>query len=181
MEKEKFNELLHKFGSEIDNLGLDVIEFTSDYDGYPRGLYNGLAGFDSFEDAEKFAKAHGMQVVRAHRRDGWQLWYSDGRWTEPLNIEDYFEAADHEIDWYDNSDEDRERLLRDLKGMIEGLESIEEIQAVANTAKEVLDQMDEIDDNQKIMVDNGDVSAYDAHPTRVHDDDATEYQIAVTF
>ena len=34
---------------------------------------------------------------------------------------------------------------------------------------------------QKIMVDNGDVSAYDAHPTRVHDDDVTEYQIAVTF
>lgn len=175
----EFNLFYDEHAEELEKRGLKMIEFTSNLTGYPEGLYKGLAGFNTFEEAQDFAKKYGLEVVSAHQRDGWQLWYSDGWQTKPLDIEDYFQPADHDVSWYGNTEDDRKRLFEDLKGTIEGLSSIEEIKAIADLAFEVQDKLDEIDDDETIMVDNGEYTVYKQHPTRIHDDDVMTYIIAV--
>lgn len=58
--------------------GLELIETTSGWNGYPQGLQKAIIGFDSFEQADELAKKNGLSIECFTKRDGWNLWYRTG-------------------------------------------------------------------------------------------------------
>ena len=53
---------------------LELINTTSQANGYPSNINYGIVGFSNFEAAENFAKKHGLTVCQYHARDGWHFW-----------------------------------------------------------------------------------------------------------
>ena len=53
---------------------LDLIDTTSQANGYPSNTNFGIVGFSNFEAAENFAKKYGLSTVVLHKRDGWNFW-----------------------------------------------------------------------------------------------------------
>ena len=72
--------------------GLELIETTSERNGYPRCLKKAIIGFDSMEEAREYAEQHNLSIEIFHKRDGWSLWYRTGnRAYDPFirTAEDY--------------------------------------------------------------------------------------------
>ena len=57
---------------------LEIIETTSQANGYPSNLKYAIIGFETFEDAEKLANEHDLEIESFKKRDGWQLWARAG-------------------------------------------------------------------------------------------------------
>lgn len=62
---------------------LETVETTSERNGYPRNIRNVVTGFESYQAAKDFANKYNGEVVEITRRDGWQLWYENGKLWEP--------------------------------------------------------------------------------------------------
>ena len=77
---------------------LEAAEITTGMNGYPRGLRGcvllGGSG-KTIEQMQELADMYGVELVSLHRRDGWQLWESEG-WTSDLY--DYVAFADQHND-----------------------------------------------------------------------------------
>ena len=60
---------------------LEAAEITTGMNGYPRGLRGAvlLGGCGkTIEQMQELAEMYGVELVSLHRRDGWQLWESQG-------------------------------------------------------------------------------------------------------
>ena len=53
---------------------LDLIDTTSQANGYPSNEISAIVGFSRLETAENFAKKYGLSTVVLHKRDGWNFW-----------------------------------------------------------------------------------------------------------
>lgn len=69
---------------------LQFIQTTKARNGY-HNLKSAIIGFETFEQAEKFAQEHGFDIWMFHKRDGWELWERVQSVYEPMSIscEDY--------------------------------------------------------------------------------------------
>lgn len=66
-----------------EQLGLLVIDTTDNGNGYPSNLKKGVIGFDSFKQAEEFAKEVNGEVTHFYKRYGWKVYTRRGRaWEE---------------------------------------------------------------------------------------------------
>lgn len=116
--------------------GLDLIETTSDRNGYPRGLKCAVIGFETFGEAQELADRYGLTVREFTKKDGWQLWVRGGLMTEMYDYEQVMREGypDGSIRIYSHNDEEeflsdlREELqhagIRDMKILIENAEYI---------------------------------------------------------
>ena len=78
------NELLE--ACEAD--GIDYSETTSAANGYPKNVKRFFHGFNNFQDAEKFAETHSLEVCLFQKRAGEHFWQNKGYKNEPLTIND---------------------------------------------------------------------------------------------
>ena len=53
---------------------LDLVDTTSQANGYPSNEFTAIVGFSTLETAENFAKKYGLTVCQYHSRDGWNFW-----------------------------------------------------------------------------------------------------------
>ena len=53
---------------------LDLVDTTSQANGYPMNEVTAIVGFSTLEAAENFAKKYGLSTVLLHKRDGWHFW-----------------------------------------------------------------------------------------------------------
>ena len=53
---------------------LDLVDTTSQANGYPMNEVPAIVGFSTLEAAENFAKKYGLSTVLLHKRDGWHFW-----------------------------------------------------------------------------------------------------------
>jgi len=80
----KTSELLETIAYENS---LEYIETTVGMNGYPKCIRGAIIGFETFEEAEKLAKEHGLCIRTFFKRDGWQLYQRDSNTTwGPLEI-----------------------------------------------------------------------------------------------
>lgn len=81
-----------------DEQDLEAAEITTGTNGYPRGLRGAVllgGSGKTIEQMQELAEMYGVELVSLHRRDGWQLWESEG-WTSDLY--DYVAFADQHND-----------------------------------------------------------------------------------
>ena len=53
---------------------LDLVDTTSQANGYPSNEVTAIVGFSTIETAENFANKYGLSTVVLHKRDGWHFW-----------------------------------------------------------------------------------------------------------
>ena len=53
---------------------LDLVDTTSQANGYPSNEITAIVGFSTLEAAENFANKYGLSTVLLHKRDGWHFW-----------------------------------------------------------------------------------------------------------
>jgi hypothetical protein len=61
--------------------GLDYISTTSEVSGYPKDVFGGIIGFESFEQAEKIVSKYpenDLKIISFERKDGQDLWTRGG-------------------------------------------------------------------------------------------------------
>lgn len=130
------------------NNNLQFIETTSGANGYPENLEPALIGFETFEDAEKFASENGLQTYIFHKRDGWQLWERKNPAYEPFNIsaEDYGDnynmyTPDELEDYYDN----------EIKPCLENFDNMDDLKNFLHDQERIMDELERCDEGEAVI------------------------------
>lgn len=132
---------------------MKAIEITTGMNGYPSHLHRGYIDFDSFEEAEAFAKKYNGQVVELVKRDGWQLWQSRGYVLEELKVSaetfgDDYSTVESTDAWNDDCREVLSALIADGA-------DIDELAEAAAEMKTVLDKVEDLDENEAVLLCHG--------------------------
>lgn len=159
--------------------GLELVTITQGMNGYPSGLYKAVSGFESFEDAEDFAKQVHGEVVLLTKRDGHQLWSNNGRQYEPLERVDYIDEESH-IAFIDE-DNFEYWALNELKAKLEMEDNLFDIRGAINEMCTTYNEIANRCGREIIIVDKKDFTCerVSEHVAIIHDDDVTTYMIAV--
>lgn len=133
--------------------GLELIETTSERNGYPSHLKHAIIGFDSFEQAEKFANENDLQIEFFKKRDGWQLYYRTGNTAyEPIEI-----SADDfgdNFSSFSNSDLD-DYYENEIKPFLDGFENMEDLETFIETQKEIIEKIEDADNDEIVITNYG--------------------------
>lgn len=133
--------------------GLELIETTSERNGYPAHLKHAIIGFDTFEEAEKIAKENNLSIEIFTKRDGWQLYYRTGtRADEPFYIsasnygDNYSEFSTYDIDNF---------YEEEVKPLLSDFNDFDSLSSFIEMKKEILEKLEMIDDNEIVITNEG--------------------------
>jgi len=142
--------------------GLQFVETTVGFNGYPQNVKGAIIGFDDFEQAEALAKETGLGLQVISKKDGWNLWYRGSNTaTEPLTIteEDFgddfnFITDGDEKDFYEN----------EVKPFLDDFDNLDDLMEFLEQKQEIADELNEIGDGYVVVTQCG--KYYDTINTR---------------
>ncbi|MDO6737055.1 hypothetical protein [Wenyingzhuangia sp. 2_MG-2023] len=139
----------------LENENLDYIEITQGSNGYPKNLYRAITGsnFKNFKELEEFADKHNLEVFKAHKKDGWQLWESQGWTNKPIKASEDDYGDDYGSINYMEFDNEEDFISREISKTIsedtdlnfEGLESF------INSKKELWEKIESLEEDELII------------------------------
>lgn len=138
--------------------GLDLIETTSEMNGYPRNLRKAIIGFETFDEAQKLADMYDLTVQEFTRRDGWQFWVREGKMWEEYDyaqIRKEFDGANTDIKVYSTGEEDD--VMEELKYFLGICEDLDEMRHFINNTEKVLNALNGCEDNQFVLTSFGEL------------------------
>lgn len=131
--------------------GLEYIETTTGMNGYPQHIRGAIIGFDTFDEAKKLSKEHGLRITTFFKYDGWQMYQREGNTTyHALHItaSDYGDDYKHFTNEIPESDFIGEELLPNLLATTFG-----DIITIANRYEELFDKIVEAEDDELVIAD----------------------------
>ena len=136
-----------------ERYGLEVIETTTDKNGYPKDLQNALVGFDTFEDAQDVAEEYGLRITTFVRKDGHEFYYRNNNTTyEPLHIraEDYgddYKVFDknHHKNYYKN----------EVRPYLSDFDNIDDLFDFVNEQMNIITELENIGNDELVIVRDG--------------------------
>lgn len=132
---------------------LELIETTSESNGYPRNLQYALIGFDNFEQAQQIADEYGLSIEIFHSRDGWQLWYRTGNWTFEAFEIDETDFGNNYLAFYAS---DLENYYEDeIKPLLGDFDNLETLRAFLDDSEEVMNEIERIDNDEVVITHEG--------------------------
>ena len=142
-----------------DDYELEAAEITEGMNGYPRGLRGAVLLNDkeaTFESMERLAELYGVEVVSLRRKDGWQLWESQGTAFELYDFQNFLDSHDDNARTFGSFKEYADYLRETASDeMIEDMAA----HALIEKAKEIEDK--EAGDNEFINTSTYDISRYE--------------------
>lgn len=142
-----------------DDYDLECAEITEGMNGYPRGLRGCVLLNDkdaTFESMERMAELYGVKVVSLRRKDGWQLWESQGAAYELYNFQNILENRDDNALTFGSFKEYADFLRETASDeMVEDMAA----HALFEKVKEIEDK--EVGDNEFIRTSTYDISYYE--------------------
>lgn len=156
--------------------GLDLIETTSEMNGYPRNLKKAIIGFNTFDEAWELANRYGLSVQEFTRRDGWQLWVRGGRMWEEYDYAQIRED-DTDIEVYSPGEEDD--VIEELKYFLGICDDLGEMRHFINNTREVLDALNDCEDNQIVITSFGKLEGVYERKVMSYSYDTHQYVIGI--
>ena len=129
---------------------LQLVEVTQGSNGYPRGIYKAIIGFEKFEDAEKMAEENNLQVVSLRSRDGWQFYEELGHIYSPFDEYDVYPSD--EYDHYTQISFDEFCAQEDVQGTLATAGDFEEMLAMLENYKEIFEQIENLNDDEIAVI-----------------------------
>lgn len=168
--KEKIIDIISK-----SNLMLNYVETTASRTGYPDHTSWAITGFETYEEAEQFAKDNDMELIWLTQRDGWNFWYrADDYRGDHITINASSFGDDALVyDTLRELDDDRREILSEL---ISDGAPIDVIEQFVCDWRHGHDQLDSEGDNDVVAVWQGGVfdAIYAKHPTKFSLDSKTQ-------
>lgn len=129
--------------------GLEYIETTTGQNGYPSCIRGAVIGFETFEEAEKIAKEHGLRITTFFKRAGWQLYQRNGDTTyEPLKIT----SRDYGDDYSQYTSDDVEDFFEEQVAPFLGeFDNFEDLQSFIDGRKKIYEELSVIDETQLVI------------------------------
>ena len=157
---------------------LNIVEVTQGLNGYPKGLYRAIAGFDTYEDAKIFADEIDGEVVLLSRRDGYALYTNKGRAYEGIERAKYINEEEYKV--FKKALDFESWAKEDIEEMLKIGEDIFSIRDTLDSMCEIYEEISDMSEDSIALV-GYDYSYYieDEYVTILHDDDVTTYMIAV--
>ena len=162
-----------------DDYDLECAEITEGMNGYPRGLRGCVLLNDkdaTFESMERMAELYGVEVVSLRRKDGWQLWESQGTAYELYDFQNILENRDDNALTFDSFKEYADFLRETASDeMVEDMAA----HALFEKVKEIEDK--EVGDNEFIRTSTYDISYYELldHHVSHYSYDTWNYTLAL--
>ena len=172
MKRIELNELVKN--SELE---LTTISTTSEANGYPANVQTAIIGFDNFAEAEKFAKAHHLDIIHVERAHGSDLWTRRGEAYKEIE-RDGSEFGD---DWmaYSPLSFDAQEFFADVvKDIINDMETLDDAIECLNNFKKLIDAIESADDDELVLSDGSNIETIQKHCMQ-YSYDSHEYAIAV--
>lgn len=159
--------------------GLDFVEITEGMNGSPKNLHKALMGFDTFEDAECFAREVCGDVVLLTKRDGHQFWSNRGSAFNGIERCKFINESHEEF--FSNIESFESWAIEEIEAKIGEGENIYDIKNASTIFCEIGDAIYEMREWEICIVNKGDYDfeIVNSECTRIHDDDVTTYAIAV--
>lgn len=135
------------------NNGLEFIETVrGGNNGYPSGIRGGIVGFNTFEEADDFAKEHGLSLYTFHKRDGWHMYERAGNPYGPMAIT----SGDYGDDYNHLGVERLEDFFEsEVRPLLDCCESLDDLKKVLEETEEVYEKLQEIDETQWVITCQG--------------------------
>lgn len=142
-----------------DDYDLECAEITEGMNGSPRGLRGCVLLNDkdaTFESMERMAELYGVKVVSLRRKDGWQLWESQGTAYELYDFQNILVNCDDNALTFGSFKEYADFLRETASDeMVEDMAA----HALFEKVKEIEDK--EVGDNEFIRTSTYDISYYE--------------------
>ena len=142
-----------------DDYDFESAEITEGMNGYPRGLRGCVLLNDqdaTFESMERMAELYGVDIVSLRRKDGWQLWESQGTAYELYDFQNILENRDDNALTFGSFKEYADFLRETASDeMVEDMAA----HALFEKVKEIEDK--EVGDNEFIRTSTYDISYYE--------------------
>lgn len=140
----------------IDFLNLanefNLIETTSESNGYPRNLRKAIIGFESFEQAEELAEKHGLSIEMFEKRDGWDLWARRDLIFRPFDMTSIY--VEEGYDFYKKISFEDFYEREDVHGQLKECEDFDEMQARLESFKELFEEIETLKEGEILIKDN---------------------------
>lgn len=132
--------------------GLEIIETTTEANGYPRSLQKAIIGFQSFSQAKELAEKYNLNIEEFRKKDGWDLWHRTGNtmWDTFTLTEDIF-GDNYLIFEASQKDSLFQEWVYPLLGDIKDMDKAEEIMS---KYRELYDEIDMLDEDEGVLVEN---------------------------
>lgn len=160
--------------------GLDLVETTSERNGYPSNLKYAIVGFKNFDDAKRIAAEHYLRLAWIDKRDGWQLWHRGNAAYEPMTIS----SADYGDDYnFENNKDSVMDLAYDvLEDMVDKTASFDDIRKYMDEVEKVIDAVDNLEGDQMVVTYCGNYyDTIDVHPISFYHDTKHTQLAAVKY
>jgi hypothetical protein len=129
---------------------LQIVEVTQGMNGYPKGIYKAIVGFESFEDAECIANKKDLEIVVLRSRDGWQFFENLGRTYSPFD--EYAAYPSDEYDHYTNISFDGFCAQEDVQGTLATAGDFDEMLAMLENFKEIFEQIENLGSDEVAVI-----------------------------
>lgn len=163
-----------------DEEGLELVETTSERNGYPSHLKYALVGFKNFDEAKRVAAEHYLRLAWIDKRDGWQLWHRGDTAYEPMTIS----SSDYGDDYHFENDKSSvmEFAYDVLEDMVYKEASFDDIRNYMDEVEKITDAIENLEDNQVVVTYCGNYyDTIDVHPIYFYHDTEHTQLAAVKY
>lgn len=135
---------------------LDIVETTSEWNGYPRNICSVIKGFETWEEAEKLASKYNLEIIEISKREGQQLWTRCDRMWQPFKLTaDAFGADSFFVSKKDYADEE-DFLEKEVKPFIEDICSFDDLKTLLVQREELWAEVCDLNEDEVVLTDFGD-------------------------
>lgn len=135
-----------------------TIETTSNRNGYPTNLKEAVIGFETYEEAQEYARENGMEICSFFKKQGWDLWVREGYIANAFQLNASMFSDDYShYDWNDG-----ERYMEEAKQQVadfkeyDGWED-ERCQEYLEECEQCRDEIDNLQEGEFACVANNQV------------------------
>lgn len=136
----------------IQEQGLDLIETTSEPNGYPRNLKKAIVGFKTFDQAKELAQTYGLDICKFHSRNGWNLWYRQGEVHEAMIISDEDYGDNYTLLFKQDEDD---FIEDEVIPILEQATSFEFIEDIMSSKKEIWNEIQKLEEGHAVVLHGG--------------------------
>ena len=133
---------------------LQIIETTSQRNGYPTSLTLAIIGFENFEEAKTIASKHDLSIESFTKKEGWNLWYRTGN-TMYEAIKNQPSDFNDDYSEYSLMKKEESHAILEMKEAIEDSYSFGELETLIEIHKELWEAYQDAGEDEIIITCNG--------------------------